>query len=470
MSSFPLPIASYRLPSPRGSSARVLNCYVEPAPKDGTKGPAILRRGCGIREWVTLGDTASAPIRSMVVMGGTLYAVCGTAVYAINSTADTVTELTGTIPGSERLRVATNGSDIVWVRPADNTAYECDGSTVAQITDGTFVGWTAADVTFLDGYFVFRRPNSQQIFNSGLNAVTFNALDITSADGAPDNLVGLIAANRELILPGELSTELWFNAANPTGSPFSRSPSGFVETGCAAAYSVAKTSSAVFFLANDRTVRMLGAGSPTPIKVSNFGIDSVLQRLPRVDDAFAMTYTLEGHEFYVLTFPFAGRTFVFDATVREWHERDTLGLGRWLPNCMVEAYGMQLVGDSTSNTIGVLDPETFDELGDDQRVEFDFQAVYDNNRRLSHRKLELIVNQGHGTLTGQGADPLVTLKVSDDGGETFRTLPTRSLGLRGKYNARTVWHNLGSSRDRVYRVQITDPVPLMVIEAQLEVV
>src|SRR5690606_8211370 len=149
---------------------------------------------------------------------------------------------------------------------------------------------------------------------------------------------------------------------------------------------------------------------------------------------------------------------------------DTLGLNRWRPNCMVEAYGLQLVGDSTSNTIGVLDPEVFAELSDDQRVEFDFQSVYQDNRRLSHRKFALIVNQGHGLLAGQGAEPLVTLKISDDGGETFRTLPTPSLGLRGKYKSRSVWHNLGSSRDRVYRVQFTDPCPLMVIEAQLEVV
>src|SRR5690606_21015392 len=100
----------------------------------------------------------------------------------------------------------------------------CDGSTTAQITDPVFLGFTAADVAFLDGYFIFRIPNSQRFFNSGLNALTFNALDVATAEGAPDNLNGLMVNLRNIFLPGTLSSEIWYDAANDVGSPFSRAP------------------------------------------------------------------------------------------------------------------------------------------------------------------------------------------------------------------------------------------------------
>lgn len=461
MATLPLPISTYRLSSPKASSARLLNCYIEPAPKDSPKGRAILRRAPGIRPWTEVGD---GPIRGAAVMAGVLYVLSGSELYAINAQG-VETQVTGTIPGSERVRMSTNGSDLVIVRPFDNSGYETQGSTVTQIADATFAGWGAADVDFLDGYLVFRRPASAQFFNSGLNAVTFNGLDIATAEGRPDELVGLVVDHRELFLLGEESCELWYNAGNPTGSPFSRNPQGLLEIGCAASYSPGRFDNTVGWLANDRTVRRLQG--TTPQKISHFGIDAAIQRMDTVDDAFALTYSQEGHIFYALTFPMSGRTFVYDAATQEWHERESLGYGRWRPNVIVEAYGMQIVGDSESGKLGILDPDTHEEWGEPQRVEWTYQGVYAEHNRASHIRFELVLNSGHGVTVGQGENPLATLKVSDDGGETFRTLPTRSLGKLGHYQSRTQWWRLGSSRDRVYKVEVTDPVPLYVIDTQL---
>lgn len=459
----PLPIASYKLPSPAASSSRLINCYAEPAPKDSPKGRAILRRAPGIRDWCEVSGDVS--VRGGTVMGGVLYAVIGTSVYSIDQDG-VETALTGTVPGSERVRVATNGTTFVIVRPTDNTGYSCDGATVSQIVDGTFTGWGAADVDTLDGYYVFRRPSSQQFFNSGINALTFSALDFTSADGKPDNLAGLIADHRELFLPGTESYELWYNAARSPGSPFARSPSGFGEIGCGASYSLGKQDNSVFWLANDKTFRALRGASPE--KVSQFGVDAAVERLSRIDDCFALPYTLEGHPQIAFTFPFANRTMVYDCATKEWHDRESLGIGRWRANCVFQAYGYTLVGDSESGNIGILDPTTHEEWGDPQRVEWMYQAVYAERNRASHRRFELVLNTGDGVTTGQGQNPLATLKVSDDGGKTFRAFPTRSLGAIGKYKTRAQWWNLGSSRERVYKVEVTDPVPLYVADTQIE--
>jgi hypothetical protein len=39
----------------------------------------------------------------------------------------------------------------------------------------------------------------------------WDALDFATAEGLPDNLISLIASQRELVLGGDKSIEIWFN-------------------------------------------------------------------------------------------------------------------------------------------------------------------------------------------------------------------------------------------------------------------
>lgn len=67
-----------------------------------------------------------------------------------------------------------------------------------------------------------------------------------------------------------------------------------------------------------------------------------------------------------------------------------------------------------------------------------------------------------------GINPLLTLQISDDGGNSYRTMPTISLGLTGKYLTRAQWWRLGMARDRVYQFNLSDPVESWVTDVQLE--
>ncbi len=172
--------------------------------------------------------------------------------------------------------------------------------------------------------------------------------------------------------------------------------------------------------------------------------------------------------FIAFVHPFDGRTFVYDCSTQEWHERASLNIGAWRASEIVECYGKQMVLDSQSGKLGYISPASMTEFDSPQVMSWTYQAVYAENKLALHRRFELVVNAGHGLLTGQGSDPLVTLQISDDGGETFRTLPTKSLGLRGKYSARVFWDGLGSARQRVYRVSISDPIPVMTVDTILD--
>lgn len=467
MSMLVLPLGSYRLPAPQASVRRLTNCYAQEAPPERPRGqPAMLMRAPGIAAFV---DTSAIEVRGLIVMGADLYACAGDKLYKVTE-AGVVVTLTGhSIAGSGPVRMATNGTSII-IAPGNGNAWSSDGATVSEITDGVFLdSGGGLDPIFVDGYLVCRRPNSARFFNSGLNTLGWNALDIATAEGAPDRLVGLTVNNRELILPGETTTERWYNAGQSPGSPFARSPQGLYEIGCAAGGSLASQDNSVLMLANDLTVRRLGA---TWERVSHHGIEAIVQRMSVRSDCYAMPYRQEGHHFVAFTFPDAGRTLVIDLNTGEWHEREsriaTISINRWRPSCIAQAWGKQIVGDSQSGKLGILDPDTHTEWGEPQVMSWTYSPVYAQGVRVLHRRLEIGLVAGQGTTTGQGADPLITLHVSDDGGNTWRARPTRETGKIGEYRRRIQWFSLGSARDRVYRCDLSDPVRTLVLDTQID--
>jgi hypothetical protein len=60
------------------------------------------------------------------------------------------------------------------------------------------------------------------------------------------------------------------------------------------------------------------------------------------------------------------------------------------------------------------------------------------------------------------------MQYSDDGGHTWSSERWTSLGNIGKYRTRAMWRRLGRSRERVYRVLVSDPVKVVMIGAKLD--
>lgn len=417
-------------------------------------------------------DTAELEVRGFGKLGGFLYAVAGSSLYKVAPNG-TLTAAVGTaISGVGPVRVSANATKLS-IAPGNGDGFTSDGATVAQITDPDF---TAAgggvDPCYLDGYTVYRRPGTRSFINSGIeNADSFDGLDIGSANGSPGNLVGLIVNNRELVMLKEGSTELWYNAANAVGTPFARSPNGFKELGCAAGGSLVTQDNSPVMLASDLTFRRLGG---VWNRISQHGIESILQRLATVSDCLALPYEMEGHLFVAFTFASAGRTLVVDFTTGEWHERESMSAagvshGSWRVQAIASAYGKVFVGDRLSGKIGILDPDTFDEWGDPQVMEWTYAPVYARGLHASHRKFELGFTGGQGTATGQGQNPKLTLFVSDDGGNTWRARPVKELGVMGAYEQVVRYDNLGESKNRVYRCQMSDPVRMFALDTQLDV-
>ena len=64
--------------------------------------------------------------------------------------------------------------------------------------------------------------------------------------------------------------------------------------------------------------------------------------------------------------------------------------------------------------------------------------------------------------------PRIMLQYSDDGGHTWSEELWMSAGEEGQYAWRAVWRRLGKSRDRVWRVAMSDPVPWQLLDAYVQ--
>lgn len=69
---------------------------------------------------------------------------------------------------------------------------------------------------------------------------------------------------------------------------------------------------------------------------------------------------------------------------------------------------------------------------------------------------------------GRDYEPYAILQWSDDGGYTWSKERWESMGAKGKYKTRMHWHGLGHSRDRIFRVSISAPVKVVLINASIE--
>lgn len=453
---FPLPIASNMLRSRPSSTARLLNCYAEKLPDD-AKSIVLLTRAAGVAAWEEIGNGV---IHATHAAMGSLFVVSGTKLYEVDENG-TATEL-GDIGTVGNLDIDSNGSAVVVVN--EPNAYYWDGSTFGQITDTDFTDRGAGDVEFVDNWLLFREPDSGRFFAADLGTATdFDALNFATAEGFPDDLVGLKVDHRDVILFGSETVELWANTGI-AGFPFERVTNGFLEIGCFNGRTVAKQDNSVFWLANDYTVRRLEGNVPQ--RVSSHAVEQSV-RDATIEAAKGFAYSQDGHLFYVLSFPEV--TWVYDATTQQWHERQSYGHDNWSVGCHASAFGLEIVGDSRSNKVGYLDPSTYTEWGDTLLMLWTYQPVYAEQNLAFHDKLEIVLETGVGLTSGQGSDPQMMLSYSNDGGQTWTALPNRDIGAIGRYDTRVIWNRLGSARQRVYRASVSDPVRVNITDTLVHV-
>lgn len=459
---------AYVDPARKASNQRCINLLLEVSQNE-EKTPIKHIGVPGLRDVSTI---ATGETKNYIEVNGVLYGAVGQAFGRIESDLTTFTPL-GTFAGTGRITLVDNGLQVLVIDGLSGFVYDIAAMNWTQITDPGFVyGATQAD--FQDGYGIVALPDSQQFGISGpYNFLAWDAIDFTSAEGLPDNVSTVVSNHRILHVLGTGTLELFFNGGDAT-FPFVRIDGAFYEVGCSAPYSAVVADDSVFWLGNNAegalaVYRMQGQ---TPQRISSIALEREIAEYSRVDDAFAVGLDIGRHPVYILTFPTADKTWCYDAhsgSWLEWLEWVGPSWHRYRLNCLAKAYGKLLVGDYRDGRMYEL---TFDEQtngGDPIRALRTTPNIGKNGRKLKHQRLEILMETGVGTLAGQGYDPHVSLRWSDDGGRTWSNEVSRPMGKMGEYGTRVVYNRLGAAIDRVYEMTITDPVQRAVLGGLLSV-
>jgi hypothetical protein len=449
----PLLSASYSAESLIASAQRCINLYPEANPPDASA-PTTFYGTPGLSLWTTISGAGGLRLlfRSS---NNILFAVRGNTLsrYSAGSWVDVTTLSTST----GRVVAADNG----------NTAVFVDGTTTAPTIDlSTFAvgamsgdGWYGADfVYYIDGFFVFNKPRTQTFYKTAALAVTLDPLDFASAESIPDQLVSMMVDHGEIWLFGEFTTEV-FDNSGASDFPFQRIGSAIMSVGCAAKHSPAAIDNSIVWLGRDQNGEGMvwRAQGYNPVRISSHALEVAIRGYSRIDDAEAYVYQQNGHAFYVLNFPTADKTWVWDAATGLWHERayrdSSNNLHRHRSCCHVLFDRMNLVGDWENGNIYEFDLGTYTDNGDAiQRIK-SFQHLQADGKRIRIDRFELDIEVAVGSEAGE--DPMASIKLYADRGKTLAATNVRSLGRIGAYATRVEVHRCGTHLDPVFEVSTT---------------
>jgi hypothetical protein len=473
MAQFPFIGAAYKARATVLATEQCINMYPEIG-NPTAKNVMCLLGTPGKRLWANFpGGAVRGALRFSATVG---VVVSGTNVYVTNTAG--VGTLIGTITGGTTpVSMASNGTTVMLVTGPTGYVINPTAGTMAQIVDPDFIG--ADSVGFVDGYFIFNKTGTGQFQITSLYGTDIDPLDFATSEGAPDLLLALLVDHREVWLFNEATTEVYWNSGNPD-FPFERINGAFIENGTAAKYSPAKMDNSVYWLSfNEEGQGMvLRALGYQPERVSDHGVEYALGQMSRIDDAVGYAYQQEGHSFYVLTFPTAEQTWVFDVRTNMWHQRayrnTTSGAyERDRAMCLMNFAGKLLVGDHTNGNIYQLDLDYFTDNGDlVPRVRTTPYLSDPNYRFQIFDWLQVDMKTGVGLSAAvgtSGEDPQVILQWSDDGGQVWSNEHYASAGKIGERHRRARWRRMGRSMSRVYRVTIVEPVRVELVGASVGV-
>lgn len=446
-------LQSYQHSSLPVSAQRMVNSYLEPAPP-GSKTPYVVVSCFGIKDFITVG---SGPMRGGIIVNQTFYIVSGLQLFSVNASG-TVT-LLGGVGGAGPVFMDGDGSHVMVT--ANGPSYLWDGAAVTQIMDADFPGYEW--VTFLDGYMI-GGPGDGRVYvnHTAFDPSQWNGLDFASAEASPDDVVVGITNHREVFLFGRDSTEVWYNSGDPA-YPLTRTASGYMQVGCTSKYGPRNVDNTIYFPAHDGTVRRVDGY--TPIRVSTTAMEQAIAKYAS-QECVGNDWIENGHAMYSLTY--AEATWVYDVSTKFWHERQSYGLPNWKAAFTIRGNNLTVVGDRTSNRLGILDAETFAEWDQHlvSRVTSSTVPHPEDQESLQHAYLELVFEQGVGL--NEGPNPQVMVQLSNDDGRTWGPELWRSLGKRGDFKRSTRINRLGTTyrgQGRVYSYSISDRVRRTLVQA-----
>lgn len=471
---------SYTSQSPVTDAERTANWYVESSESKGATSQQSLYPVPGFNLFCRVSSIGCRANFSMGTGGtsisGRTFAIFGSMLWEIfaNGTATN----RGTVAvNQDPATICTNGDggfQLFITSGGNGYNYDLLTNTLTAITS---LAGAATMGGQLYGYFVAFDASRNQIRISALfDGTTWDPTQFLARTiGADPWTAMLVTPYGQIFLPGSQTGEFLYNAGT-FPFPFAPDPSGLIEEGIAATFSVKQAAKSAAWLSTNKNggYQVMRASGFTPQRISDHALEDKLAGYQRVDDCIAETYEERGHAFLLLTFPAAKATHCYDFNSGRWHERPL-----WISETNSEdgahavfhcfAFNKHLMGDRTSGALY----EMSNAYGTDvdgrviRRVRR-APAIISEHRRVFFAAFEVLLQSGLGLQTGQGSNPTVMMRKSSDFGQTWSNERSATAGRAGEYAKRVKFWNCGMSRGRVFEISVTDPIPWRLTDAYLQ--
>jgi hypothetical protein len=227
---------------------------------------------------------------------------------------------------------------------------------VAPVNMAQFNG-PISQIAFCDSFFTAVQQNSQNFYTSNLlDGTTWLAVNAEQISLVTDNIVSHIVSHRDVWFLCSKSSIVYYNSG-ATLAPFIPISGAFVEQGSAAVAAVSRLNNSIFWLGQDERGALVAfmANAYTPQRVSNHAIENQWQQYAVTSDATSFACEFNGHVWWVIYFPTANKTWVFDVATTMWHEWSYLdpkqGPVAFRGQCHCFAFGQHFVGDTETGAI-----------------------------------------------------------------------------------------------------------------------
>ena len=453
------------------TAQRRINCYVD-VRQDNEKTSYVLIGRPGLRTFVnTLGANTTRGMWAVNTLATPLlFVVQANTLYSINNAGvASVIGLVATTSGNVSL--VDDGTYLVLVDGQGGWYYDMVlGGALTQITDGNFTT-TPGTVTWQDDYFIVTSSGTNQFqLNNGVTPATWPAVNINFSGSAPGALRAGIADHSVLMLFGDVYSEFWQDAGS-AGFPYANISGSAQEFGLASAATLSKFDNSLVGLFKNKlggvNVSRLSGFSLT--RLSNSDIETILSPASNLQTGVGFSFMTGGHPLYVLNLPDASISLMYDGASGLWSELQSYGHTHFRGTKFASFLDRLCVADHHSGDIWQFDTSTYDDAGDPLSMEVWSKHIWQDDKYLSIDRVQIDVESGVGTATGQGANPVMDLQVSKDGGNTFFSVGYGSMGAIGQYTQRVKWSTLGAARDWVLKLVITDPVKRIITGATAEI-
>ena len=458
---------SYTLQSTNIQCQRTVNLYPQIDESGTGKNVASLLGTPGLRLFATLDVN---PMRGMITTSkGRLFVITYQTLWEVMQDGSKVNR--GTLTSSAGfVGIADNGQVLMLVDGPNGYSYDLT-SDMLSMPIANFPG--GATIAFQDGFFIFNQPNTQVFWITNAYSVIVDPLNFASAEGSPDLLLCLLSDHEMLWLFGSNSTEVWYDSGDPL-FPFTKVQGGSIQYGIAANRSAVRFNNSVAWLGQSEAGRGVFYQSQglQASRISTHAVEQAIAQYPTISDAVSYTYQQDGHEFYVTNFLSGNATWVYDADTQLWHERaytGVHGLERQRGEIHVEAFGLHIVSDYATGKLYVLDRNALNDAGTSITRIRTSPYVSNGLKNLFVSRLQLDIETGIGPDGETGTPPQCMLDWSDDGGRTWSNQYWTSLGSIGATLTRAIWRRLGRTRQRVFRVTITDDCKVAMVDAFISV-